>query len=130
MVLYSPNTLLKCCTDLAKRYDINLDVEELKVSFSAIFWNLIWYFDLNELPYNFIISYQDGRIFNFERKMKFQLSSRVGELIIKSRENSSYRTIEERYSPSLKKFESVNEKYSPRDFSTSLGEIKNKTRDN
>jgi hypothetical protein len=44
---------------LIKEMKKKLDIENFRYRFSAIFWNCIWYFHLNNLDYSFFISYDE-----------------------------------------------------------------------
>jgi hypothetical protein len=50
-VLYSP-FYLKFIESRLK-----LDLETFKMKFNAIFWNSLWYFDIKNLPYDFLMPY-------------------------------------------------------------------------
>ena len=63
VTLYSPKTLKMNFFD-----NSNIDVENLKVNYNPVFWNLIWYFKITGLPFDFILPYE-ANIF-FKRKIK------------------------------------------------------------
>ena len=62
VILYSPITLNMNFFD-----NSNIDIDKLKLNYNPIFWNLIWYFKINKLPFDFILSYNDN-IFGAKKK--------------------------------------------------------------
>ena len=63
VTLYSPKTLKMNFFD-----NSSIDVDNLKINYNPVFWNLIWYFKIAGLPFDFILPYE-GNIF-FKRKIK------------------------------------------------------------
>jgi hypothetical protein len=60
IVLFSPYNLKYSLNEvLIKEMKKKLDIENFRYRFSAIFWNCIWYFNLNNLDYSFFISYDE-----------------------------------------------------------------------
>ena len=57
VILYSPKTLKMIFFD-----NSDIDIDNLKLNYNPIFWNLIWYFKINGLPFDFILPYE-GEIF-------------------------------------------------------------------
>ena len=55
VVLYSPETLQMDLLDYS-----NIDIDKYKLQYHPIFWNLIWYFKLCRLPYDFILPYTEN----------------------------------------------------------------------
>ena len=62
VIIYSPKTLKMNFFD-----NSNIDINKLKLNYNPIFWNLIWYFKINGLPFDFILPYEEN-IF-FKRKV-------------------------------------------------------------
>ncbi len=69
VIIYSPKTLKMIFFD-----NSNIDIDNLKLNYNPIFWNLIWYFKINGLPFDFILPYE-GNIFrgNTENKKFFNV---------------------------------------------------------
>ncbi len=64
-VLYSPYHLKYNLTNgLLKEYGLKLDVDSFKYKFNAIFWDSIWYFKIKNLPFDFILPYEN--LINFD----------------------------------------------------------------
>ena len=62
VILYSPKTLNYNMFDSAKNnYNINLD--DLKSNYNPFFWNIIWYFKVKKLPFDFILPYEDNIVY-------------------------------------------------------------------
>ena len=64
--LCSPKTLQMEYLDYS-----NIDIDKFKISNNQTFWNLIWYFKLIGLPYDFILPYTENI---FRPKNKKQLN--------------------------------------------------------
>ena len=64
VILYSPKTLKMDFFD-----NSNIDIDNLKLNYNPIFWNLVWYFKINGLPFDFILPYE-GNIFRAKPKNK------------------------------------------------------------
>ena len=62
VILYSPKTLKTNFID-----NSNIDIDKLKLNYYPIFWNLVYYFKINKLPFDFILPYQDN-IFKLKKK--------------------------------------------------------------
>ena len=62
VILYSPKTLEMNFFD-----NSNIDIDKLKLNYNPVFWNLIWYFKINRLPFDFILPYNDN-IFGAKKK--------------------------------------------------------------
>lgn len=59
--MYSPSYLkYNYHVGLIKEYLCKLDLVHFKQHYSTLFWDSIWYFALEDLPYNFFIPYQDN----------------------------------------------------------------------
>jgi hypothetical protein len=43
---------------LLKEYNVKLDVETFRMRYNALFWNSIWYFQLKDLRYDFLLPYE------------------------------------------------------------------------
>ena len=59
VVLYSPKTLNYNMFDTAKN-SYNINIEEFKSEYNPFFWNIIWYFKMKKLPFDFILPYEDN----------------------------------------------------------------------
>ena len=59
VVLYSPKTLFYNMFDSAKN-NYNINIEDFKTNFNPFFWNIIWYFKMKKLPFDFILPYEDN----------------------------------------------------------------------
>ena len=69
IVLFSPYNLKFSLNEvLIKEMKKKLDVENFRYRFSAIFWNCIWYFHLNNLDYSFFISYDE----KYDKNIKYE----------------------------------------------------------
>ena len=55
VVLYSPKTLYMNILDFS-----NIDIDNYKLNYNSTFWNLIYYFKLIGLPYDFILPYSEN----------------------------------------------------------------------
>ena len=62
VILYSPKTLKMNFFD-----NSDIDIDKLKLNYNPIFWNLIWYFKINGLPFDFILPYEQN-IFGKRKK--------------------------------------------------------------
>ena len=61
IVLFSPFFLKDNYNSVALRAcGVNLDVEDLMLKYSNIFWNSLWYFKLKHLEYDFMLPYEEG----------------------------------------------------------------------
>jgi hypothetical protein len=59
IVLYSPFFLkYNYNNGLLKEFRTRLDVENFKLRFNALFWDSIWYFNLKNLDYDFMLPYE------------------------------------------------------------------------
>lgn len=59
VVLYSPHYLKQNFhLALFKEFSIYLDLEVFKKKYNSFFWNAIWYFQIMQLPFDFIIPYK------------------------------------------------------------------------
>ena len=59
VILYSPKTLNYNMFDNTKT-NININLEEFKSNYNPFFWNIIWYFKMKKLPFDFILPYEDN----------------------------------------------------------------------
>ena len=59
VVLYSPKTLNYNLFDTTKN-NYNINIEEFKSEYNPFFWNIIWYFKMKKLPFDFILPYEDN----------------------------------------------------------------------
>ena len=59
VILYSPKTLNYNMFDNAKN-NYNINIEEFKSNYNPFFWNIIWYFKVKKLPFDFILPYEDN----------------------------------------------------------------------
>ena len=62
VILYSPKTLKTNFFD-----NSNIDIDKLKLNYYPIFWNLIFFFKINKLPFEFILPYEEN-IFNLKKR--------------------------------------------------------------
>lgn len=59
VILFSPQYLkLNYNNSLIKEYGTQLDIDEFKMKYNALFWNSIWYFKLKGLDYDFFLPYE------------------------------------------------------------------------
>ena len=59
IILFSPYFLkINTHNSLNKQFGIKLDVDQLMTKYNIIFWNLIWYFRLYQLEFDFISPYR------------------------------------------------------------------------
>ena len=63
VILYSPKTLKMNFFD-----NSNIDVDNLKLNYHPIFWNLIYYFKIAGLPFDFILPYEENIFFKQKKK--------------------------------------------------------------
>ena len=63
VILYSPKTLKMNFFD-----NSNIDIDNFKLNYNPIFWNLIWYFKINGLPFDFFLPYEENIFFKGKRK--------------------------------------------------------------
>ena len=57
-VLFSPYILKNNYnTSFSRNIGVKLDVHELMMKYSSIFWNSLWYFKINKLDYDFMLPY-------------------------------------------------------------------------
>lgn len=68
VVLYSPKTLNNNMFDNTKSYS-NIDVDNFKVNYNPFFWNLIWFFKINNLSFDFFLPYADNIFFQHKEKI-------------------------------------------------------------
>ena len=58
VILFSPYVLKNNYNTLfSKKVGIKLDVDDIMIKYSNIFWNSLWYFKLNKLEYDFMLPY-------------------------------------------------------------------------
>jgi len=72
VMLYSPKTLNYDMLDNMQNNNM-LNIEELKIIDNPFFWNVIWYFKMKKLPYDFILPYEQNilyRLINDKPKEK------------------------------------------------------------
>lgn len=62
VILYSPKTLNYNMFDNTKT-NININLEEFKSNYNPFFWNIIWYFKMKKLPFDFILPYEDNILY-------------------------------------------------------------------
>ena len=75
VVLHSPyNLKINIKNGLLNEYGINLDIEHFKIQFTSLFWNVIWYFSINNLNYDFIFPHYykdlDEKNIKYENNIK------------------------------------------------------------
>ena len=59
VVLHSPFELKNNVKEgVHRNYGMNLDVKLFKMKFNALFWNAVWYFNLQKLDFSFILPYK------------------------------------------------------------------------
>jgi len=80
VILYSPKILKMNFFD-----NSNIDVDKLKLNYNPIFWNLIWYFKINGLPFDFILPYEENIFFKIKTKTPtfFKINFSNNEIISK-----------------------------------------------
>ena len=59
VILYSPKTLYYNLFDNAKN-NYNINIEDFKSNYNPFFWNIIWYFKMKKIPFDFILPYEDN----------------------------------------------------------------------
>ena len=62
IILYSPKTLNYNMFDSTKT-NFNINIEEFKSNYNPFFWNIIWYFKMKKLPFDFILPYEDNILY-------------------------------------------------------------------
>ena len=62
VILYSPKTLNYNMFDNTKT-NININIEEFKSNYNPFYWNIIWYFKMKKLPFDFILPYEDNILY-------------------------------------------------------------------
>ena len=69
VMLYSPKTLnLSLFENIKENNEMNID--EFKAKYNPFFWNIIWHFQINKLPFDFILPYEDNILQNLIKKQK------------------------------------------------------------
>ena len=86
VVLHSPFELKNNVKEgVYRNYGMNLDVKLFKMKFNALFWNAVWYFNLQKLDFSFMLPYKKdifpertelNKIGNDEVKYKKELFER------------------------------------------------------
>ena len=66
IILYSPKALNFNIFDNTKKH-YNINIEEFKSSYNPFFWNIIWYFQIRRLPYEFILPYEENILYSFTK---------------------------------------------------------------
>ena len=62
VILYSPKTLnYSMLENIQNNFEIN--VEEFKSNYNPFFWNVIWYFKMKKLPFDFILPYEKNILY-------------------------------------------------------------------
>ena len=75
--LLSPTSIKKKLLSIANFYkNKNFDVELFKKNYSNIFWNCIWYFQLNNMEISFMLPYVKNSIINEDNNIKFEYYKR------------------------------------------------------
>lgn len=71
----SPQTLKALVRDVMsdKVYRFNLDIENFRAYNSMIFWNLVYYFLIYDLPFDFIMPYEE----NYQEKPSVKFSNKI-----------------------------------------------------
>lgn len=69
IVLYSPYTLYYTMIGSIVKEN-KIDIDNFKKNFSPLFWNFIWYFKAQNLPYDFLLPYESNIIYYPKEKMK------------------------------------------------------------
>ena len=70
IVLYSPYILkLNIVKAVNNEMNKQLDVNEFRIKFTALFWNCVWYFNLMKLDYSLFLPYSDN-IIGFNKNIK------------------------------------------------------------
>ena len=60
MILQSPHTLNNISLfNLFNDYRFKLDLETFAIKHKVVYWNCIWHFMVNGLPFDFLLSYED-----------------------------------------------------------------------
>ena len=62
VILYSPKTLNYNIFDSTKT-NFKINVEEFKSNYNPFFWNIIWYFKMKKIPFDFILPYEDNILY-------------------------------------------------------------------
>lgn len=79
IVLYSPFTLYYTMLNSIIK-DNKIDVDNLKKNFNPVYWNLIWYFQMKNLPIDFFLPYEENinifsNLLNYRKKNEnFEIS--------------------------------------------------------
>ncbi len=80
VILYSPKTLNYNMFDSAKN-NYNINIEEFKSDYNPFFWNIIWYFKMKKLPFDFILPYEDNIFYYLlNNKPKLQNEEKTKEI--------------------------------------------------
>jgi hypothetical protein len=64
VILYSPKTLNYNMFDATKN-NYNINIEDFKSNYNPFFWNIIWYFKMKKIPFDFILPYEDNIFYYF-----------------------------------------------------------------
>ena len=62
VILYPPKTLNYNIFDSTKT-NFKINVEEFKSNYNPFFWNIIWYFKMKKIPFDFILPYEDNILY-------------------------------------------------------------------
>ena len=96
ITLYSPKTLNYDMLGNIQNNNV-INVEELKVHNNPFFWNVIWYFKINKLPYDFILPYRQNIINRLtyrnpkEKAMNENFKLTFCDYVKKAKENLEYK---------------------------------------
>ena len=90
IVLFSPYILKNNYnSSLLKTFGNKLDVEELMMKYSNIFWDSLWYFKLNGLEYDFMLPYPKNLHDIITKKQNLEISIKGSRELSNKNENES-----------------------------------------
>ena len=86
VILYSPKTLNYNMFDNTKS-NYNINIEEFKSNYNPFFWNIIWYFKMKKIPFDFILPYEDNIIYYLINKKQKKINNNINDMNTKSIDN-------------------------------------------
>jgi len=86
VILYSPKTLNYNMFDNTKTNN-NINIEEFKSNYNPFFWNIIWYFKMKKLPFDFILPYEDNILYYLINNKQKKIGENTYENMNKKKES-------------------------------------------
>jgi hypothetical protein len=90
VILYSPKTLNYNMFD-STNTNFNINIEEFKSNYNPFFWNIIWYFKMKKIPFDFILPYEDNILYYLINNKQKKIDENNDKDLNKKKESLFYK---------------------------------------